>query len=62
MPIVSDLDREYFGNGSGRESEDQVGHLDGGIARFGRSYIGEPDKIASELAADPAVADADTLL
>ncbi len=62
MPIVSDLDREYFGNGSGRESEDQVGYLDGGIARFGRSYIGEPDKIASELAADPAVADADTLL
>jgi alkanesulfonate monooxygenase SsuD/methylene tetrahydromethanopterin reductase-like flavin-dependent oxidoreductase (luciferase family) len=62
MPIVSDLDRQYFGNGSGRESEDQVGYLDGGIARFGRSYIGEPDKIASELAADPAVADADTLL
>jgi alkanesulfonate monooxygenase SsuD/methylene tetrahydromethanopterin reductase-like flavin-dependent oxidoreductase (luciferase family) len=62
MPIVSDLDRQYFGNGAGRESEDQVGYLDGGIARFGRSYIGEPDRIATELAADPAVADADTLL
>jgi alkanesulfonate monooxygenase SsuD/methylene tetrahydromethanopterin reductase-like flavin-dependent oxidoreductase (luciferase family) len=62
MPIVSDLDRQYFGNGSGRESQDQVGYLDGGLARFGRSYIGEPDKIASDLAADPAIADADTLL
>jgi alkanesulfonate monooxygenase SsuD/methylene tetrahydromethanopterin reductase-like flavin-dependent oxidoreductase (luciferase family) len=62
MPIVSDLDRQYFGNGAGRESEDQVGFLDGGMARFGRSYIGEPDVIAEELARDPAVEAADTLL
>jgi alkanesulfonate monooxygenase SsuD/methylene tetrahydromethanopterin reductase-like flavin-dependent oxidoreductase (luciferase family) len=32
------------------------------MARFGRSYIGEPDAIAEELASDPAVAAADTLL
>jgi alkanesulfonate monooxygenase SsuD/methylene tetrahydromethanopterin reductase-like flavin-dependent oxidoreductase (luciferase family) len=62
MPITTDLDREYFGNGSGRESEDQVGYLDGSMSRFGRSYIGEPDVIAEELARDPAVAEADTLL
>jgi alkanesulfonate monooxygenase SsuD/methylene tetrahydromethanopterin reductase-like flavin-dependent oxidoreductase (luciferase family) len=32
------------------------------VARFGRSYVGEPDAIAEELAADAAVRDADTLL
>jgi alkanesulfonate monooxygenase SsuD/methylene tetrahydromethanopterin reductase-like flavin-dependent oxidoreductase (luciferase family) len=62
LPIVSDLDREYFGNGSGRESEDQIGYLEGTVARFGRSYIGEPDVIAEELSRDAAVREADTLL
>ena len=62
IPIVSDLDREYFGNGSGLQTSDQVGFLDGGVARFGRSYIGEPDVIADELARDAAVREADTLL
>ena len=28
---------------------DQVGYLDGMLARFGKSYIGEPDVIAAEL-------------
>jgi alkanesulfonate monooxygenase SsuD/methylene tetrahydromethanopterin reductase-like flavin-dependent oxidoreductase (luciferase family) len=62
LPIISDLDRQYFGNGSGRESEDQVGYLEGTVARFGRSYIGEPDVIAEELGRDAAVREADTLL
>jgi alkanesulfonate monooxygenase SsuD/methylene tetrahydromethanopterin reductase-like flavin-dependent oxidoreductase (luciferase family) len=62
LPIVTDLDRQYFGDGAGRESEDQVGYLDGGLARFGRSYVGEPDVIADELSRDPAVREADTLL
>jgi hypothetical protein len=62
IPDEPDRDREYFGNGSGRESEDQVGYLDGSISRFGRSYIGERDVIAEELARVPAVAEADTLL
>jgi len=44
------------------ESKDQVGWLDGGNARFGRSYIGEPDVIAAELAQDAAVQAADTVL
>ncbi|HET6825349.1 MAG TPA: LLM class flavin-dependent oxidoreductase, partial [Amnibacterium sp.] len=43
-------------------SEDQVGWLDGGNARFGRSYVGEPDRIADELARDAAVQAADTVL
>jgi len=45
-----------------RKSNDQLGQLEGVIARFGRSYTGEPDQIAAELARDPAVAAADTLL
>ena len=36
--------------------------LEGTIARFGRSYAGEPDVIAEELAKDPAVQMADTVL
>jgi alkanesulfonate monooxygenase SsuD/methylene tetrahydromethanopterin reductase-like flavin-dependent oxidoreductase (luciferase family) len=41
---------------------DQVGWLDGAISRFGRSYTGEPDRIAEELASDAAVRPADTIL
>jgi alkanesulfonate monooxygenase SsuD/methylene tetrahydromethanopterin reductase-like flavin-dependent oxidoreductase (luciferase family) len=62
LPVTSDLDRRYFGDGSGRDGADQIGYLEGVRARFGRSYIGEPDAIAVELAADPAVQAADTLL
>ena len=39
-----------------------VGYLDGGLARFGKTYAGEPDAIADELAEDAAVRGADTLL
>ena len=60
MPITSDIDRMYFGGE--RNSEDQVGWLDGGNARFGKTYAGEPDKLAEELAKDAAVQAADTLL
>ena len=60
FPIVSDMDRAYFGHESG--SQDQVGHLEGGRARFGKTYAGEPDQLAKELADDEAVAAADTLL
>lgn len=62
LPIVSDLDRAYFARGAGLDSHDQVGYLEGAIARFGRSYIGEPDVIADELSRDVAVRAADTLL
>ncbi|HEY4603858.1 MAG TPA: hypothetical protein VIH08_05925 [Blastococcus sp.] len=60
MPLVTDLDRQYFGDRS--ESSDQVGLLEGVRARFGKSYVGEPDQLAEELAKDAAVREADTLL
>jgi alkanesulfonate monooxygenase SsuD/methylene tetrahydromethanopterin reductase-like flavin-dependent oxidoreductase (luciferase family) len=59
LPITSDLDRRLFGREPGR---DEVGWIDGVIARFGRTYTGEPDVIAEELARDAAVAAADTVL
>jgi alkanesulfonate monooxygenase SsuD/methylene tetrahydromethanopterin reductase-like flavin-dependent oxidoreductase (luciferase family) len=60
FPIVSDLDRAYFGREGG--SQDQVGFIDGGAARFGRTYAGEPERLIEELADDEAIAAADTLL
>jgi alkanesulfonate monooxygenase SsuD/methylene tetrahydromethanopterin reductase-like flavin-dependent oxidoreductase (luciferase family) len=60
LPIVTDQDRQYFGDERG--SSDQVGLLEGVRARFGRSYAGEPDRLAEELAKDAAVRSADTLL
>jgi alkanesulfonate monooxygenase SsuD/methylene tetrahydromethanopterin reductase-like flavin-dependent oxidoreductase (luciferase family) len=59
IPVVSDLDRQYFGE---RSDEDQVGILEGVRARFGKSYVGEPDVLAEELAKDAAVREADSLL
>ncbi|WP_299053845.1 LLM class flavin-dependent oxidoreductase [uncultured Nocardioides sp.] len=59
FPIVSESDRAYFGTAAGK---DQVGYIDGGIARFGKTYAGEPDQLIRELAEDEAVAAADTLL
>lgn len=60
FPLVSDQDRAYFGHD--RSSQDQVGFLEGGPARFGKSYAGEPDQLVQELAQDEAIAAADTLL
>ncbi|SNS78056.1 LLM class flavin-dependent oxidoreductase [Rhodococcoides kyotonense] len=60
FPIVNDVDRAYFGREGG--GGDQVGYLDGGKARFGKTYAGEPDKLIAELAEDEAIAAADTLL
>ncbi len=61
LPIVTDEDRLYFG-GRNADGSDQLGRLEGTIARFGRSYTGEPDVIAEELGKDPAVQMADTVL
>jgi alkanesulfonate monooxygenase SsuD/methylene tetrahydromethanopterin reductase-like flavin-dependent oxidoreductase (luciferase family) len=60
FPLVDDLDRAYFGHDT--RSQDQVGQIDGGLARFGKSYAGEPDQLVKELAGDEAIAAADTLL
>ena len=60
FPIVDERDRAYFGRESA--SQDQVGHIDGGTARFGKTYAGEPDQLVRDLAEDEAIAAADTLL
>jgi alkanesulfonate monooxygenase SsuD/methylene tetrahydromethanopterin reductase-like flavin-dependent oxidoreductase (luciferase family) len=60
FPIVSDEDRAYFFRETA--SQDQVGHLEGGLARFGKTYAAEPDQLVRDLAQDEAVAAADTLL
>jgi alkanesulfonate monooxygenase SsuD/methylene tetrahydromethanopterin reductase-like flavin-dependent oxidoreductase (luciferase family) len=60
FPIVSDLDRAYFGREG--SSQDQVGFIDGGKARFGKTYAGEPERLIEELGKDEAIAAADTLL
>ncbi|WP_277210305.1 LLM class flavin-dependent oxidoreductase [Isoptericola croceus] len=60
FPITDDRDRAYFGAEAG--STDQVGMLEGGRARFGKTYAGEVDQVVADLAADEAVAAADTLL
>ena len=60
FPIVNEMDRAYFWRDT--NSQDQVGHLDGGLARFGKSYAGEPEQLIKELADDEAIAAADTLL
>jgi alkanesulfonate monooxygenase SsuD/methylene tetrahydromethanopterin reductase-like flavin-dependent oxidoreductase (luciferase family) len=59
--LVNDMDRAYFGGG-GRE-EDQFGYIEPEKrAVFGRGYSGEPEQLIKELAADEAIAEADTLL
>jgi alkanesulfonate monooxygenase SsuD/methylene tetrahydromethanopterin reductase-like flavin-dependent oxidoreductase (luciferase family) len=60
FPITNDMDRAYFGHEA--RSQDQVGYLDGGQARFGKTYAGEPDQLVKDLVEDEAVAAADTLL
>jgi alkanesulfonate monooxygenase SsuD/methylene tetrahydromethanopterin reductase-like flavin-dependent oxidoreductase (luciferase family) len=60
FPLVDEMDRAYFGGES--RSRDQVGYIDGGTARFGKTYAGEPDELVRDLAEDEAVAAADTLL
>ena len=62
LPIIDDETRHYFGVRAQADAKDQVGMLDGALSRVGRSYIGEPDQIAAELAQDAAVAAADTVL
>ena len=59
LPITEEIDRVYFG---AQAHDDQVGLLDGARSRFGRTYVGEPDEIAAQLAGDAAVQAADTVL
>ena len=60
FPLVTEVDWAYFGPEA--NSRDQVGMLEGGRARFGKTYAAEPDELIRQLAADEAIAAADTLL
>lgn len=59
LPITEEIDRIYFGT---QAHDDQVGLLEGVRSRFGRTFVGAPDRIAAELAADAAVHAADYVL
>jgi alkanesulfonate monooxygenase SsuD/methylene tetrahydromethanopterin reductase-like flavin-dependent oxidoreductase (luciferase family) len=59
FPLMDDRDRAWFGE---RRDRDQIGYIDATRAIFGRSYAAEPDVLIKELAADEAIAAADTLL
>ena len=59
--LVDDRDRAYFGRDA--RDQDQIGYIDANTrAIFGRSYAAEPDVLVKQLAADEAIAAADTLL
>jgi alkanesulfonate monooxygenase SsuD/methylene tetrahydromethanopterin reductase-like flavin-dependent oxidoreductase (luciferase family) len=59
--LVEDRDRAFFGRES--RGEDQIGYIDANTrAIFGRSYVAEPAALVKQLAADEAIAAADTLL
>ncbi|MCZ9884087.1 LLM class flavin-dependent oxidoreductase [Arthrobacter sp. B2a2-09] len=62
IPVVDGEDERYFGLRAQVDNRDQVGMLDGALSRFGKSYVGEPDALAEELAQDAAVQAADTVL
>ena len=59
FPLLSERDRGLYGLSA---SGDQVGHLDSGIATFGRTYAADPDTLITQLSQDRALAEADTLL
>ena len=60
IDIRDGRDRMYFGHDT--RDRDHVGFIDNMRAVFGRSYAAEPDALVKELAADEAIAAADTLL
>jgi alkanesulfonate monooxygenase SsuD/methylene tetrahydromethanopterin reductase-like flavin-dependent oxidoreductase (luciferase family) len=66
MPIVDDLSRLYFGPHLQKEimggNRDQIGEIDNSVGTFGKTYVGEPEKLIKELLDDRAVMSADTLL
>lgn len=62
LPIVDAEDQQYFGGSALRDVRDQVGRIDGSIARFGKSYVGSPDVLAEQLRGDAAVQAADLVM
>ncbi len=62
LPIVDAEDQQYFGGSALRDVRDQVGRIDGSIARFGKSYVGSPEVLAEQLGKDAAVQAADLVM
>ncbi|GFH40979.1 LLM class flavin-dependent oxidoreductase [Lactococcus insecticola] len=62
LPITSDLDRQILATGA--QSEDQVGFLayHQNPTIFGKTFVGEPEKLVEELKNDEAIQEADTVL
>lgn len=59
--LVNEQDRMFFGQG--RPEQDQFGYIEPEVrAVFGRGYTGAPEQLIKDLAADEAIAEADTLL
>ena len=46
----------------GGQDGDQIGIIDGFRSTFGKSYVGEPDRLVEQLKADAAVMESDTLM
>ena len=59
FPLLSERNRGLYGLSA---SGDQVGHLDSGVATFGRTYAADPSTLIKQLSQDRALAEADTLL
>jgi alkanesulfonate monooxygenase SsuD/methylene tetrahydromethanopterin reductase-like flavin-dependent oxidoreductase (luciferase family) len=66
MPIVDDLSQLYFGPYLSKElmggNRDQIGEIDNSVGTFGKTYVGDPEKLIAELREDEAVMAADTVL
>ena len=62
MPIVNDLDRQYFAEGT--QTQDEVGYLayHQNPTIFGKMYVGEVYQLVKELGEDEAIKEADTIL
>jgi alkanesulfonate monooxygenase SsuD/methylene tetrahydromethanopterin reductase-like flavin-dependent oxidoreductase (luciferase family) len=60
FPLVTEMDRAYFGNDT---SEDHFGYIEPTKrAAFGRSYADEPDRLIEQLRGDEGIQEADTIL
>ena len=66
MPITDDLSRTYFNPYLERDlmgaNKDQIGEIDNTLSTFGKTYVGDLDKLERELREDEAVMTSDTLL
>ena len=61
FPVVSEQDKQFYQLRQG-QGADQVGVIDGHRSTFGRTYVGEPDELISQLQDDAAVMSADSLM